>query len=340
LPEGLESLDISGNPVEFLLDNPPSSLKSLRADSCGIQYLPEMKGSKLEELSLAANGLESIEALRGLPLRSLNVRMNSLESVEPLRGCRDLEVLNVEWNRIRTIEPISKLKLKELHCDGNRIVSLVPLRSMSTLATLSMQSNKISDLKPLGGLFSLISLDVSSNPIDSLAPLDSLSLDRLLCGDCPLTSFGKALSFPPRRIFVIDSEELLSEDISRMVSTLGSGACIKNFESSLQTLSAFKREDFAELKRNSFELEGRRFTMVATLRNFRDAKSAAAKAGAALPSETSQELLQLLAKRLSTSFWTDEGHSAFDCAGSPDSQTRLLPLVFEWKQASKEQQSL
>jgi hypothetical protein len=328
----LETLNCSGNPLKGLEIPNPFALRWLIASNCSLLALPPMRVQSLELLDVSSNSIVSLEPLRGAPLRILRAKANRIESLAPLAECRRLEELSAEWNSIAGLEPLSGLKLKSLRVDGNLVASLAPLRAMDSLDSLSLQANRVKDLSPLSSLFKLSSLDVSANPVERLDSIDSLSLDFLLCGDCPVEAFGKALSFPPRRLFILDRKDLTSEDIAGLSSKLGVGPYAKALERSLSILAAFKRGDSAALRAAAQEVDGRFFTQIPSLFVQADAKRAAEALGAELPDAADPDALEMLSKRFSSSFWTGDGRWLDDgVLAAPDSPRRLLPLTVEWR---------
>ena len=329
----LETLECSRNPIAALTKFKLFTLKSLEADSCSLADLTPLRGSGVESLSVDSNKIASLEPLRGMPLKALHAQSNLIEDLSPLKDCHSLEHLSVAWNRVSSLAPLYGLKLKSLSCDGNAISSLTALQDMDSLTALSAQRNSLQDISALSKLFSLSELDLSGNPLHAIDALDSLSLDRLFCGECPIDSFGKALAFPPRRIFILDRTELSPEAIEKLSSVLGSGPYGRELEKSLGVLAAYKRGDAKALKESAFEVDGRLFCLVPSMKTYKDAADAAASLGGHLPDKSSSERLELLAKRFSSPFWADSGlfvdsSGVIDDAGSP---RRLLPLLIEWQ---------
>ena len=329
----LETLDCSGNPIRSLRILDLESLKTLRASSCSLSILPPLGSSKLESLSCASNSISSLEPLRGSPLKRLELQANMIGDISPLSTCPSLEALSIDWNQVSSLSPLSGLRfLKSLSCDGNAISSLEPLKGMDGLLTLSAQSNSLQDISPLSGLFSLAELDISGNMVHSLEPLDSLSLDCLLCGGCHLESYGKSLAFPPRRRFVFDRPELGYDEITKLIGLLGSGPYARDLDKSLNTLASFKSGDIKALKETAFELDGRLYSLIPTMRTCEEAKRDASALGGSLPDSSAPERLELLAKRFSSPFWTSAG-ACVASSGSlieAGSSRRLLPLLIEW----------
>ncbi|XP_063844773.1 protein artichoke-like [Scylla paramamosain] len=190
LPEALESLNISGNPLQRLVgpmvlqDASLSALQQLEATRTNLSVLTSLELSHLpglRSLSLRKGFIAKVSpgAFKSLTqLAHLDLSHNQLKVLPPerLRGLGMLVRLNLTHNRLEKLDqlPADVANLKVLDASSNMLTELreAALRHAEALEEVNLRDNWLTVIHPRAftSLPRLATLDLSHNMLEVLRP--------------------------------------------------------------------------------------------------------------------------------------------------------------------------